>query len=150
MDQRTGHGQSGFAGVQTLAVLLLVGTVIAIVVYAAGIVHIDAAKPTCADGVRSIQIAAQAVHDKTGGYPIDQQGLMASTTFPTTSGGLATWPGSNLTALPGQITTTGKFAFTYSGTASTYRIGVLGRSLPGVALTESSPAIVVKYACTPI
>lgn len=146
----------GFTLIELLIVIIILGILAAIVVFAIGSTRGDAVNSACKTNVKSIQLAAEAVKTKTGKYPATAgarggDGLLA-TSSSTDGQVLKAWPG-------GSDATKDDLVFTYaSGGDKTYTLNVNGKNLKnkgatGVTLTQDAPdgpvltADTVEYAC---
>lgn len=135
----------GFTLIELLIVIIILGILAAIVVFAIGSTRGDAVNSACKTDLKSIQLAAEAVKTKAGKYPAAQAGLIATAT--TTSGEV-------LKAWPGGSAATDELFFTYTGVTgggSTYTLKVEGKNLKntGTLLTQDSPDGPVGAATTP-
>ena len=139
----------GFAAMQAVAVVAILGAMAAVVVSVVRGPQRFTSTPTCASEVASIRAAAASVHALTDGYPEDASGLMASPANPVSNGALAKWPGASSVDRPDVVTGRQPW-FTYTGAPTTYRLGVFGRDLPGIVLDPASTQAQVDAACTPL
>src|SRR3954466_9936349 len=89
---RKARTDEGFTLIELLIVVIILGVLAAIVVFAVGSTRKDAVDATCKTDVKSIQLAAEAVKTKSGSYPATQSGLLA-TSSSTNGEVLKTWPG---------------------------------------------------------
>jgi type II secretory pathway pseudopilin PulG len=70
MKTRTGRTEEGFTLIELLIIIIVLGLLAAIVVFAIGSTRGDAVRSACATRVRSIVGSAEAVRVKTSSYPI--------------------------------------------------------------------------------
>ncbi len=131
----------GFTLIELLIVVIILGILAAIVVFAVGQTRGESLTATCRTDVKSIQLAAEAVKTHEGGYPSAQTGLLATSTS-TNGAVLKSWPdSSNLS-----------FAYSGSGTGSTstYSLTVGGGKVKGGTLTPDSTDRDVDDACAAV
>ena len=155
--------EEGFTLIELLIVIIILGILAAIVVFAVGTTRGDAVNSTCKTDVKSIQLAVEAIKTKTGNYPTAAgstggDNILATS---TTTGGqvLKAWPGGTVTTAGGKTTSADDVAFVYSGGGgSTYTLTVYGANLAnvgntGAALTQDAAdgpvgtSGTVAYAC---
>lgn len=94
------NADAGFTLIELLMVIVILGILAVIVLYAIGSTRSDAIVSTCKTDLKSIQEAAQVVHTHEGAYPTtaaelgdpDKGGLLKA--FPTNSGYTLTYPGT--------------------------------------------------------
>ncbi len=128
----------GFTLIELLIVVIILGILAAIVIFAVGQTRGESLTATCKTDVKSIQLAAEAVKTHEGSYPSAQSGLL-QTSGSTNGAVLKAWPdNSNLT-----------FAYSGSGSgsSSTYSLTVSGK-VTGKTLTQDSTDADVNTACT--
>jgi len=132
---RHGGDDDGFTLVEILIVLVILGILAGIVVFAIGHTRGDASNSACLADVRSIQEAEDAYHLHNNVYAATGTTLTASG-----SGNLAEWPGSNL------------LTFTLSGDTSAYSLAVGGTDVAGTTagneLTPTSTEAQIQAACS--
>lgn len=134
----------GFTLIELLIVIIILGILAAIVVFAVGSTRGDSIKATCKTDVKSIQLAAEAYKTKNGAYPV-KSGSGASAvsgqaklTDPTVGGSLKSWPGGTSTSDDIFLT----YAAGSSDTDGTsYTIVIKGKNYPaaGNSVTDTSP-----------
>src|SRR3954471_17120066 len=101
------RSEEGFTLIELLIVIIILGILAAIVVFAVGTTRADSVQNSCKTNVKSIQLSAEAVMTKTASYPADTAHLVA----PNTGALLKTMP------------TSSDYNFTYSSpTSSTYNL----------------------------
>lgn len=148
VDKATASGRChdcGFTLVEILIVVLTLGLLAAIVVFAIGGTRSDSVSSVCRSDVRAIQTAAEAVYTTSGSYPGTSSGLLASA---HTNSSLKDWPGGTVTHHGHVFTTTDDVAFTFSGSGTTYQLGIYGKSLSGTTIDDKATASEVRAACT--
>src|SRR3954468_13175443 len=129
----------GFTLIELLIVIIILGILAAIVVFAVGTTRKDAVNSACKTDVKSIQLAAEAVKTKSGSYPTNQAAAVATST--TTDGQvLKAWPGGSAAA-------DGVFLLD-AKTASGYNLPVDGKNPPTTVLNQDSNDGAVETACT--
>jgi prepilin-type N-terminal cleavage/methylation domain-containing protein len=113
---RVRRNQSGFTLIELLLVIIVLGIVAAIVVFAVGSTRADATKSACATRVRSIKESAESVRVKTDTYPagpVDDTTPSNPLVVPHPGALLREWP------------TSSDFVLQYVGTGPTsYRVDV--------------------------
>jgi len=132
----------GFTLIELLIVIIILGILAAIVVFAVGSTRSDSVKATCKTDVKSIQLAAEAYKTKNGAYPVDtgSGGSLvtgqAKLSDATVGGTLKGWPG-------GTSSSNDDLVFAYAGGASgaTYTVTVSGKNFSGSThvVTDSAP-----------
>jgi prepilin-type N-terminal cleavage/methylation domain-containing protein len=89
--------EGGFTLIELLIVIIILGILAAIVVFAVGNTRKDSVANSCKTDVKSIELSAESVLTKTGAYPgstADGTGLIATST--STNGALLkVWPASD-------------------------------------------------------
>lgn len=109
----TAARDEGFTLIELLIVIVILGILAAIVVFAIGSTRGDATSSACKTDYKSIELAAEAAYTKSGSYPTMSK-----------AGGVPA--GSLLKSFPGG-TSTDDYGFTYDSTANT--ITVVGTKL---------------------
>jgi prepilin-type N-terminal cleavage/methylation domain-containing protein len=134
----------GFTLIELLIVIIILGILAAIVVFAVGTTRSDSIKATCKTDVKSIQLAAEAYKTKNGAYPVKTTGAggtsgQAKLTDGTVGGTLKGWPG-------GTSATNDDLVLAYSAggadtDGTTYTIAVTGKNFSGAThtVTDLSP-----------
>ena len=148
----------GFTLIELLIVIIILGILAAIVVFAVGSTRKDAVNSACKTDVKSIQLGVEAYKTKSGVYPTaagatGSDNILATST--TTNGQvLKAWPGgTSLVAA-----STDDLAFKYVSTPATgavtgYNLIVYGKNLAnsGAAagtLNQDATDAQVETACT--
>ena len=106
----------GFTLIELLIVIIILGILAAIVVFAVGNTKKDATNASCVTDVKAIMLAEEAykVHLNQG-YATDS-GVLTN----ATNGNLKSWPGSGTAVV-----------FTLSGTSTAYTLAVSGTDVAG-------------------
>jgi general secretion pathway protein G len=146
-DQRKAKDE-GFTLIELLIVIIILGILAAIVVFAVGSTRGDSLKATCKTDVKAIQLSAEAYKTKNGAYPVKTTGSGASVgqakLLDAAGGTLKTWPG-------GTAATDDLFLTYAAGGAdtdgSTYTITVAGKTMSG-SVTDSATDAQINTACT--
>jgi general secretion pathway protein G len=145
----------GFTLIELLIVIIILGILAAIVVFAVGSTRGDSVTATCKTDLKSIQLAAEAIKTKTGTYPAaagTSGGTNLLATSASTNGAvLKSWPGGTTYA----TTTQDELDFKYATTASGYSVTVYGKNLKhnGQVVADTAAdgpdtlAGTVAYAC---
>lgn len=143
LDRIRKAADEGFTLIEMLIVIIILGILAAIVVFAVGSTRGDSVTATCKTDVKSIQLAAEAVRTKSGAYPAAQGDLLTGSTAGATNGAvLKAWPG-------GTSATTDDVVFTYTQVSgSKYTLKVAGKTLTGGTLNQDSTDADVATACT--
>jgi len=123
------RNEEGFTLIELLIVIIVLGILAAIVVFAIGSTRKDSVASACKSNWKSIELSAEAVNTKTGGYPavadLNQSGNIGGLlkAFPAT--------GSDYT-----------LAYTTGGTATTYTdsAGTNHSVYPSYAIAVQKPA----------
>ena len=137
----------GFTLIELLIVIIILGVLAAIVVFAVGSTRKDSVDATCKTDVKSIQLAAEAVKTKTGKYPATQAAgadSIVSTAASTNGAVLKSWPGGTTSAAADDVF----LVYTVTGSGTGYTLAVDGSNLPATTLTQDSDEAAVKTACT--
>ena len=69
------RNEEGFTLIELLIVIIVLGILAAIVVFAVGTTRDDAVASSCATAAKSVELSAEAVKTRTGSYPA-QAGLL--------------------------------------------------------------------------
>lgn len=135
----------GFTLIELLIVIIILGILAAIVVFAVGSTRGDSVTATCKTDVKSIQLGAEAVKTKTGSYPTNNGSGTGGILVPASGAVMKAWPGGTTAS----TTTSDDLAFSYSGTSSTYTLTVFGKNLTanGTALDQTATDAQVATAC---
>jgi len=101
--------QSGFTLIELLIVIVILGVLAGIVVFAVAAFTNDGKVTACKADKKSVEVAAEAFRAKTGAYPAAQADLLGSAGPPATPAYLKSWPSSpdytiTLTAGTGVVT----------------------------------------------
>ena len=84
------RNEEGFTLIELLIVIIVLGILAAIVVFAVGTTRSDAIESTCKSAVNSVQLSGEAVKTKGGSYPAaDEDAFLADS---TRGGMLKAWP----------------------------------------------------------
>lgn len=140
---RKSQNDSGFTLIELLIVIIILGILAAIVVFAVGSTRKDAVNASCKTNVKSVQLGLEAIKTKSGSYPASKDDALTGSTAGATNGAvLKTWPGGDAA--------TDEFYFTYAqtGSGTGYTLGVDGKNLPTTSLTPSASDDAVETACT--
>lgn len=132
--------EDGFTLIELLIVVIILGILAAIVVFAVGSTRKDAVNAACKTNVKSIQLAIEAVKTKEGSYPATQAAILA-TSSSTNGAVLKAWPGGTNAATDEQT-------FVYATATGGYTLTVDGKNLPTTALTQDATDANVETACT--
>jgi prepilin-type N-terminal cleavage/methylation domain-containing protein len=125
----------GFTLIELLIVIIILGILAAIVVFAIGNTRKDAVASSCKTDAKSIQLSLEAQKTKTGKYPIEAAvapGVVAPATALSPSAGalLRTWPGAAVV--------TGDYRFRYrSAAGADYTVTIDGASVDGGSFTDA-------------
>lgn len=138
---RDNDADEGFTLIELLIVVIVLGILAAIVIFAVSTTRGSAVSATCRTDVRAIMRAAEMVRVVSGSYPADEPAFVPNP--------LKEWPGGAVTTTNGTTSTSDDFAFTFSGGGASYALGVYGKSLVRVVLTQTASAGDVSTACTP-
>jgi len=126
----------GFTLIELLIVIIILGILAAIVVFAIGSTRKDAVASSCKTDAKSIQLSIEAQKVKTGKYPIEATaapGAVAPATALSPSSGalLRTWPGSAVA--------TGDYRFRYrSAAGADYTVTIDGASVDGGTFSDTA------------
>jgi general secretion pathway protein G len=123
----------GFTLIELLIVVIILGILAAIVVFAVGSTRHDSVSATCKTDVKSIQLAEEALNTKTGAYTIDY-GQNTSPLLSGQGGVLKSWP------------TNPNITFTLASDPTGYKITVAGNGVGGSVLANGTDDD-VKAAC---
>jgi prepilin-type N-terminal cleavage/methylation domain-containing protein len=146
MSQRLrGKKDAGFTLIELLIVIIILGILAAIVVFAIGSTRKNSVAATCQTDVKSIVLAEEAWNTQKGAYT---SGATAQADLTGTDGTLKSWPtagadpaNDNLALTLGSSSSDGGYTITIKG----QNFPVAGRT---VKQTDTSDGT-VKTACTP-
>lgn len=131
----------GFTLIELLIVIIILGILAAIVVFAVGQTRGDSVTATCKTDVKSIQLGAEAVKTKTGSYPTVNTAASGGILVPANGAVLKAWPGGTSAASDDLV-------FTWSASGGGYSLGVAGKNLTaGGTLSETATDAAVATAC---
>ena len=122
---KTRHDE-GFTLIELLIVIVILGILAAIVVFAIGSTRGDAISSSCKTDYKSIELASEAYNTKTGSFPTQTQLSDGTTTL------LKSYPSSS------------DYGFTYSGGVIT----VTGTKVTGGAVGSGAGQVSLATACT--
>jgi len=129
----------GFTLIELLIVIIILGILAAIVVFAVGSTRSDSIKATCKTDVKSIQLAAEAYKTKNGAYPVTTTGSGGSTGQAKLSDATV---GGTLKGWPGGTSSTDDLMFVYASSGgTTYTVTVSGKNFSGSThvVSDTSP-----------
>src|SRR3954454_15513544 len=91
--------EGGFTLIELLIVIIILGILAAIVVFAVGNTRKDSVANSCKTDVKSVELSAEAINTKTGSYPattdagtLDASNPLVATTTSTNGALLKTYP----------------------------------------------------------
>jgi len=121
------RNEEGFTLIELLIVIIVLGILAAIVVFAVGSTRKDSVASTCKTNFKSVELSAEAVNVSTGNYPTGTVAAGATynitagfpTANPLVSGAVTPSNGALLKAFP----TSSDYALQYVGTAGTPAAG---------------------------
>jgi general secretion pathway protein G len=105
-------GDEGFTLIELLIVIIILGILAAIVVFAVGNTRDDAVQATCKTDAKSIQLSAEAVKTHDGSYPVTANAAFLSD--PAHGGLLKAFPSSSNYTLTYTSATGADYAVTSS------------------------------------
>ena len=116
------RNEEGFTLIELLIVIIVLGILAAIVVFAIGSTRKDSVAASCKTNEKAIQLSAEAVNTKTGSYPAAQGGLIAPSS------------GALLKSFP----TSSDYAFTYTqtGGGTGYTLTIQNAASPAVTVAS--------------
>jgi prepilin-type N-terminal cleavage/methylation domain-containing protein len=85
------RNEEGFTLIELLIVIIVLGILAAIVVFAIGTTRSDAVESSCRTNFKAVELSSEAVQTKTGAVGADQ----ASITAPAPGALLKSWPTSS-------------------------------------------------------
>lgn len=136
--------EEGFTLIELLIVIVILGILAAIVVFAVGGTRKDAVANSCKTDVKSIDLSAEAVNTKSGKYP-----SLADLTDSTKGGLLKNIPGGTAPATDDYV-----FTYTQTGSGTGYSLAISGANVTGTGtgtaaspLTQNATAAQIKAAC---
>lgn len=133
VNRRLGQSrEAGFTLIELLIVIIILGILAAIVVFAVGTTRKDAVASSCKTDFKSIQLSAEAINTKSGSYPA----ATADLTDPTKGGLLKTFPSG------------ADYAFAYAGGGTAYTITVSGPNVTGGPVKDNDLKAVLDAACS--
>jgi general secretion pathway protein G len=103
------RNEEGFTLIELLIVIIVLGILAAIVVFAVGSTRKDSVASSCKTNYKSLELSAEAVNTNKGDYPIGK----VTAGFPATNPLIAPQTGALLKAFP----TSSDYSFQYVGTA---------------------------------
>lgn len=126
--------EEGFTLIELLIVVIILGILAAIVVFAIGSTRKDSVSATCRTDVKSIQLAEEAWNTKKGSYTANQTDLTG------TDGTLKSWPTG------GGSTSDSLFITLHDATS----VDVQGKNFGGVVnIPLNSTDATIASSCTP-
>ena len=131
------RNEEGFTLIELLIVIIILGILAAIVVFAIGGTRGDAVASSCKTDAKSIQLSLEAQKTKSGKYPV----AATATLNPTTAyGTTATANGALLRNWPGGTSKTADdYTFTYESAAGAdYTVTVEGKSVQTGTFTDAA------------
>lgn len=118
--------EGGFTLIELLIVIIILGILAAIVVFAVGSTRGDAVKSACKTDYKSIELAGEGYKTKTGSFPTEAQLKDGSSTL------LKTWPSST------------DYGFAYSSGVIT----VSGSKVTGGTVGTAEGQVTLETACS--
>ena|SRR5581483_3910872 len=87
------RNEEGFTLIELLIVIIVLGILAAIVVFAVGSTRSDAVSASCKTAVKSVELSAEAQNTKVGSYPAKANSSNSTSTILSANGGLLkSWP----------------------------------------------------------
>lgn len=132
--------EAGFTLIELLIVIVILGILAAIVVFAIGKTRGDAVNSSCKTSVKSVQLSEEAIKTKGGAYAASDAELTAA----GNKGGL-------LKTMP---VATGDYTISWtsgSTTAYSFTIAPVGSSgIPTTVISDTTNEAAINTACTPV
>lgn len=132
--------ETGFTLIELLIVIVILGVLAAIVVFAIGKTRGDAVTSSCKTSVKSVQLSEEAIKTKGGAYAASDLELTAA----GNKGGL-------LKTMP---VATGDYSIKWtsgSATGYTVTIAAVGSSgIPSTPISDTTTEADINIACTPV
>jgi prepilin-type N-terminal cleavage/methylation domain-containing protein len=125
----------GFTLIELLIVIIILGILAAIVVFAVGSTRKDSVQATCQTDVKSIVLAEEAWNTKNGSYTTNQADLAGP------NGTLKSWPTDG-------ASTTDPLKITLGSGTGGYGITIAGTNLSGSVNQSDTKDGTVKTQCT--
>ena len=127
----------GFTLIELLIVIIILGILAAIVVFAVGSTRKDSVSATCQTDVKSIVLAEEAWNTKKAAYTTNQTDLTGP------DGTLKSWP------TEGNTTASDPLVITLGADSSGYKISIAGKGFTGggTVLQSDTSDGVVRSAC---
>jgi prepilin-type N-terminal cleavage/methylation domain-containing protein len=139
------HRQSedGFTLIELLIVIIVLGILAAIVVFAVGSTRGDSVSASCRTDAKAIELSLEGQNTSQATYPVGTVGIDGTVTAVPSP--LSPAPGALLKAWPN--VNSGDATFAYSGTATTYTVTIGGTHVVHGSFSNSSDTGVTA-ACT--
>ncbi len=145
------RGEEGFTLIELLIVIIVLGILAAIVVFAVGSTRSDSVASSCKTNYKSLELSAEAVNTKMGSYPYTGTGTynvtagIGGTNNPLISSNTLGGSGASNGALLKAFPTSSDYAFQYSSpdgksfSINVFKAGAVDKATPnGNLYTDST------------
>src|SRR5438876_8139302 len=115
------RNEEGFTLIELLIVIIVLGILAAIVVFAVGSTRKDSVTSACKTDSKSVELSLEAQNTKNGSYPADQ----AAATVAANGALLKKWPSSS------------DYTLAYAASGSGYTVTIAGSKVTGGSFTDA-------------
>ena len=138
------RNEEGFTLIELLIVIIVLGILAAIVVFAVGSTKKDAAASACKTDVKSVELSAEAYNTHEGSYPVGTFNASNATSANLLSGASPA-NGALLKTFPKST----DYALQYVGTASSYTVQVWNKGdfVAATGVPNAAPAAPLATGC---
>jgi general secretion pathway protein G len=124
------RADEGFTLIELLIVIIILGILAAIVVFAVGGTRKDSVAASCKTDAKSIELSLEAQNTKNGNFPASKAEAIDSTKGAL----LKSWPGGSV------ATDDYMFTYTQTGTGTGYTVAIGGAKVDGATWDNTSSA----------